>query len=79
MPGKFESVEQVKEYEQQWHTLYEDTTSGLGEKVQHAHVYSRCVCIVSVQVYEVVPSDVWTSQLKKHSQLLNLEVFKKLR
>ena len=79
MPGKFESVQQVKQYEQQWHTLYEDTTHGLGEKVQYARAYSRCVCIVSVQVYEVVPSNVWTSQLKKHSQLLNLGVFKKLR
>ena len=77
MPGKFESVEQVKQYEQQWHTLYEDITSGLGEKVQYAHAYSRRVCIVSV--LQVVPSDFWTSQLKKHSQLLNLGVFKKLR
>ena len=44
LPGKFESVEQVKEYEQQWHTLYEDTTSGLGEEVQYARAYSRCMC-----------------------------------
>ena len=33
LPGKFETLEHVKQYEQQWHSLYEDSTSGLGEKV----------------------------------------------
>ena len=33
MPGKFETVEQVKQYELQWNLLYETSTSDLGEKV----------------------------------------------
>ena len=39
LPGKFGSQEAVKQYEQQWHSLYETSTSGLREKV------SVCVCV----------------------------------
>ena len=36
LPGKFVSLEAVEQYEQQWHSLYETSTSDLGKKV--------CVC-----------------------------------
>ena len=43
--GKFETLDQVKQYEQQWHSLYEDSTSGLGEKVcVWAHMDVCCLC-----------------------------------
>ena len=57
LPGKFGSQEAVKKYEQQWHSLYETSTSGLREKVSvcvcvcacvracvHACVHGVCVC-----------------------------------
>lgn len=74
MAGKFETVEQVKEYEQQWNLLYETSASDLREKV------CRCMCIsVQNDRHMVALFLCIYLQLKKHSQLLNLEVFKQLR
>ena len=49
------------------------------ERRYSMHMHTVGVCVHSVCAASVRTGDVWTLQLKKHSQLLNLGVFKKLR
>ena len=52
LPGKFESPEDVRCYEQHWHYLYEARKHGLGEKVGvHMCVICLVVCTYCVRVY----------------------------